>query len=335
MLVPFFSIRRGKKSVARTAREQQRGRITPRKGGGASSGGRSGGTSSSSSGGKSGGTTSSSSGGKGSSGTTGKASSSSSSSSTSRKTTPISTGGSTKSVSTYSSGGGKSITIATGQLFGGRTAGGATRNSVYGSRSYGSGYPGYYGRGVANLGFPFWFWPVAWGSGIGYGANSAYLHTDEYGQPDNSSRPGGPLAMAAFQSNSTGTTFRLVADNNTVADLMTDITTNCSQFLTAASINATLPTPFSNASGAPEQVVQYYRASSVALTLDGYNNTAVFAPENSTADTPLPTGIDTNLLGCLNATIGIAVPLVDGAAGLSAPDFRLVGLLSLLLLVFH
>jgi hypothetical protein len=143
------------------------------------------------------------------------------------------------------------------------------------------------------------------------------------------------MAMAAFQSNSTGTTFRLVADNNAVADLMTDIATNCSQFLTAASINATLPTPFSNASGAPEQVVQYYRASSVALTLDGYNNTAVFAPENSTADTPLPTGIDTNLLGCLNATIGIAVPLVDGAAGLSAPDFRLVGLLSLLLLVFH
>jgi hypothetical protein len=39
------------------------------------------------------------------------------------------------------------------------------------------------------------------------------------------------MAEAVFQSNTTdtGTTFRLVADNNTVADLMTDVATNCSQ----------------------------------------------------------------------------------------------------------
>ncbi|KAJ6510588.1 hypothetical protein C8R45DRAFT_813904 [Mycena sanguinolenta] len=296
-------------------------------------------SSSSSSAGKSG---SSSAGKSGSSSTTGKSgsagksssSSSSSSSSTTRKTSSVSISGSTKAASTYSSGGGKSITIAVGQLFGGRTAGGATRNQVFGTRAYGSGYPGYYTRGVASRGFPFWYWPLVW-SGIGYETSSEYLYdTTEYGQPDNSSRPGGPMATAVFQSNSTGTTFRLVADNNTVANLMTDIASNCSQFLTAASISATLPTPF-NGTVAPEQVVQYYRSSSVALTLDGYNNTAVFAPENSTADVPLPTGIDTNSLECLNDTIGLAVPLINGGPRVSAPDIRLGGVLLLLLLILQ
>ncbi|KAJ7216274.1 hypothetical protein B0H12DRAFT_1032315 [Mycena haematopus] len=212
--------------------------------------------------------------------------------------------------------------------------GGATRSQVYGTKAYGSGYPGYYSRGVTQRGFPFWYWPVVWGSGVNYGANAGYMYdTAEYGQPDNSSRPGGPMAMALFQSNSTGTTFRLVSDNATVADLMTDVATNCSQFLTAADIAATLPTPF-NRTVEPEQVVQYYRASSVALTLDGYNNTAVFAPENSTTDTPLPTGIHTNLLRCLNDTIGLAVPLVNGAPRVSIPDLRL-GAVLILLLILH
>jgi hypothetical protein len=144
------------------------------------------------------------------------------------------------------------------------------------------------------------------------------------------------MAEAVFQSNTTGTgtTFRLVADNNTVTDLMTDVATNCSQYLTSASINATAPTPFNASSAEPEQVVQYYRASSVALTLDGYNNTAVFVPENSTTDTSLPAGIDNSLLNCLNATIGLAVPLVDAAPStLSVPDFHLVGLCLVLVLL--
>jgi len=63
----------------------------------------------------------------------------------------------------------------------------------------------------------------------------------------------------------------------------------------------------------PEQTVQYYRASSVALTLDGYNNTGALEAEG-TPDTPLPTNIDSGLLNCLNGTIGKAVPLVDSAS---------------------
>ncbi|KAJ7508073.1 hypothetical protein B0H11DRAFT_2308278, partial [Mycena galericulata] len=82
------------------------------------------------------------------------------------------------------------------------------------------------------------------------------------------------------------------------------IVANCSSSLVASSINAALPTPFNVSAAEPEQVLQYYRASSVALTPDGYNNTTVFAPENSTANTPLPAGTDANLLDCLNQTIG-------------------------------
>ena len=43
---------------------------------------------------------------------------------------------------------------------------------------YGSGYPSITGRGVTGRGFPFVFWPLAWGGIAGAGAG-AYLHTTE------------------------------------------------------------------------------------------------------------------------------------------------------------
>jgi len=135
------------------------------------------------------------------------------------------------------------------------------------------------------------------------------------------------MVVADFQSNAENTVFRVVADNTSVTSLIGDIRTNCSSHLSSSS--STTPFPF-NASDPstpkPEQVVQYYRASSVALTLDGYNDTAALAPEGTT-DTPLPTNIDTTLLDCLNQTIALAVPLVDGAdMRWAAPNMGLVGL---------
>jgi len=47
-----------------------------------------------------------------------------------------------------------------------------------GSREYGSGYPGFQGRGVGNRGFPFFFWPLAFG-GLGGGLGYTYLHNGE------------------------------------------------------------------------------------------------------------------------------------------------------------
>ncbi|KAG6865502.1 hypothetical protein C0991_002101, partial [Blastosporella zonata] len=291
MFIPFISTRTGKNAK----------KLYRRKGGGK--------------GGSSGGAKGSSSGGGKSAGTS----------------TSITSGGTTKSATSFGAGGGKSITISAGQLFAGRTSGGGTRAEVFGTSQYGSGYPGTSGRGVSNRGFPFVFWPLAWGGVGGFGAGS-YLHTSEYGRPDNSSRPGGPLVTASFVSSSaSNTTYRLLADNATAVSLIPNIQASCSSNLNN-STSSFVVIPYNDSLSAlpqPEQTVQYYRASTVALTLDGYNNTAVFEADG-TPNVPLPTSIDTTLLACLNTTIGAAVPLVDGVPGLTAPNLSILGFLYLI-----
>ncbi|KAJ7107292.1 hypothetical protein C8R43DRAFT_204642 [Mycena crocata] len=249
----------------------------------------------------------------------------------SSRSSSVSTSGSSKSATSYGNGGGPVSSIPAGQPFAGddvlllqivllglhsvgRQEGSGTRAQVFGTQTYGSGYPGTAGRGVAGRGFPFFFWPLSFGAvgGVGTGA---YLHSNnEYGRSNNASRPGGVMMTAAFQSNGTnGTTFRILADNTTVVDLITDITANCSASLSSSS--ATSPSSYNDTATLPpqpEQVVQYYRASSIALSLDGYNNTSIFQAEG-TPDVPLPSGIDTVLMDCLNQTIGLAAPLIDGA----------------------
>jgi len=184
---------------------------------------------------------------------------------------------------------------------------------------YGSGYLDTVGaRGVAGLNFPFFFWPVVWpGPAIGAGS---YLHdSNEYGLPDNSSRPGGPLTTAQFQSKNTGSTFYVLSDESTVSSLIGTVMANCSSSLNQTSTSSS-PIPFTNISTVPlpEQALQYYRASSVVLTLGGYNDTAALNgtqnPSASGPTAPLPNGTDTTLLTCLNDTIGRAVPLVDAGA---------------------
>ena len=80
----------------------------------------------------------------------------------------------------------------------------------------------------------------------------------------------------------------------------------------------------------PEQAIQYYRASTLVLTLDEYNNTSVFntsSDTNSSANsgTPaqLPSLSSTDQLfeQCLNYTIGQAVPLVDVAYSMRLSGF--------------
>ena len=143
------------------------------------------------------------------------------------------------------------------------------------------------------------------------------------------------MTTAAFISNSTNaTTFRILADNVTVVDLISDIQANCSSNLSGSSSNT--PSPYNDSLTAlpqPEQTIQYYRASSVALTLDGYNNTGALGPDG-TPDTLLPTNIDTSLLDCLNQTIGAAVPLIDSSGGWTTPNTTgLVGLMWLVWLL--
>ncbi|KAI0289248.1 hypothetical protein B0F90DRAFT_1796521 [Multifurca ochricompacta] len=234
------------------------------------------------------------------------------------------------SATSYGSGGGRSIPIPLGRPFSGRFAGGGTRQEVYGNRVYGSGYPGVaIPHGVAGLGFPFFFWPVVW-AGAAIGA-SAYLHDwIEYGLPDNSSRPGGPLSTTEFQSNSTGSTFHVLSDTNTISALIASVRKNCSSLLTPTNTSSSLPTPtpYTNVSSEPlpEQALQYYRASSVVLTLDGYNDTDALSgtqnPNATSSEAPLPNGTDTRLLACLNDTIGLGVPLVDAGTRSGPPGLH-------------
>jgi len=275
-------------------------RLYRRKGGGG--GGKGGGGGGSSTGKSSG---SSSTGGSTSGG-------SSSSSSPKTKTVPLtsSTASGKSSAVAYGSGGGKPITIPTGQIFAGRSAGGGLRNQIYGTSTYGSGYPGIAGRGVLGRGFPFWFWPVVWG-GVPVGS---YLYASEYGNSYNTTRVGGPMAEATFISNSTNTTFHVLSDNSTISSLISSIDANCSSSLSSSS--STSPQPYNaSVSGAPqpEQAIQYYRASSIVLTLDGYNNSATLNSNPNVTDSSLPSGIDTTLLNCLNQTIALSAPLISGA----------------------
>lgn len=137
------------------------------------------------------------------------------------------------------------------------------------------------------------------------------------------------MMQAAFVSNTTNTTYHLLADNATAVALVDTIRSACSsQDLNNATSSST-PSSY-NASSAsdpqPEQAIQYYRASSVVLTLDGYNDTSALGNDSSAAATPLPSGIDTTLLACLNSTIGDNVPLVDAGAHWGPPSAGTFGL---------
>lgn len=158
-------------------------------------------------------------------------------------------------------------------------------------------------------------------------APAGHLHVAalQYMNINDTQRPGGALAEALIQpaNNTLGLTFRIVGDNASVSAVYAALVANCSAANTSTAIAPFVPSltayPF------PEQVVQWYRASTFALSLDTYNNSAALlasmppsdsspAPPQS-ADTPLPAGLNTTFLQCVNATIGASVPLVDPPPG--------------------
>lgn len=121
--------------------------------------------------------------------------------------------------------------------------------------------------------------------------------------------------QATLHSNTTDSVFHFIADNSTVVAILPIIRANCSMHGNLDnSTSSSVPFAYtgSNASDPqPIDAIQYYRASSAVLTLDGYNNTvALSSTPNATANS-IPAGVDLMLLACLNATIGAAIPLVD------------------------
>ena len=146
----------------------------------------------------------------------------------------------------------------------------------------------------------------------------------QYCPPTNASRPGGPLAYAAFAAPQANSTFFVVSDTSTVSSLLTSLPKACTLNADASS-EVLKPFTGNTSEPLPEQVVQYYRASSVVLTLDGYNNTAALSSDRNAKVVPLPSTVDMQLLECLNSTIGEAVPLFSSAYAVSPPRMAAVG----------
>lgn len=174
----------------------------------------------------------------------------------------------------------------------------------------------------------------------------------QYGPERNNTRPGGIMTTVPVQStfwknvsavrrdNSITSPaiypFNLVGDEHSVRAVL-DVLVSSS----CAAANLTV-VPYSSTNTSqprPENVVQYYRASSLALTLNGYNNTAQLPSHmpsnNNTAppsipDTPLPANhTDLNFLACINSTIEESLPIMNSATAASVLQCQLGGLVGL------
>jgi hypothetical protein len=229
-------------------------------------------------------------------------------------------------------------------------------------RRFGSGYPNATTEGVEGRGFPFFFLPISYGPSPGYGLSDIYDH--EYGKPDNKRRPGGPLHFLTIQPPKSlvegpypdipHMTLYVIADKSTLAAIKSAIMWLCprsdlSPWVFADKVRVSKPKklkgPAEDPNGpVPEQAVGYYRGSSVALLLAGYNNSAQVIDTNL-EDTPLPSLADTAFFQCINRTIRESVPLVisKGAVPFKAnatpptatPPLVFSTSIALVIVVFH
>ncbi|CCA71842.1 hypothetical protein PIIN_05777 [Serendipita indica DSM 11827] len=235
----------------------------------------------------------------------------------------------TVSVSAWGGGGGSRRTIpsnAAAGPFAGREYGGGDRHTIYGTRAYGSGYP--YGannaRSIRGRPFPYGVWPISWGQN--------YLGGDEYSLNAiingttyelDFLRPGGPMGVVKLAPDtshwsgvSSEEVYEMIGDRDSLAFMMADLVDWCHvQPQTLRRFDPSNPSSISQPR--PENVIQYYRASSFAVTYPGYKNTFALGSNISTSQTfadssPLPSRIaNSGFLRCINDTIGNALPIAD------------------------
>lgn len=226
-----------------------------------------------------------------------------------------------RQLSAWSGGGGTVYQInsndgAATHPFKGREFGSGGRKVIYGTRSYGSGYP-YGAANASTVGgrpFPFGAYPVYW-------AND-YLGSAEYASElAEITRPGGRLAVADLHTtkerwndvDEAAEIYTLIGDRDSVASVMASMVDWCRAtpqwptLFDATSPNATLK---------PENVLQYYRASSFALAFKDYNNTFAVNPTSTDLGFDQSTVLgqrqmDSLFLKCINETIAHTVPILD------------------------
>ncbi|TFK66375.1 hypothetical protein BDN72DRAFT_149142 [Pluteus cervinus] len=148
--------------------------------------------------------------------------------------------------------------------------------------------------------------PIAW-------TNSPYCYgTLAHVPEDDTTSMGGPKMTLMFdRNNSNSATLFIVADNETVYSLRSDITTQCS--LPDSSFATYLYNDTSRIQPQLTDVWLHYRSSTIALGSFGLNNTIPPADMNSTSVNKqvvgLPSNVDAEILACVNATILNNVPL--------------------------
>ncbi|KLO05913.1 hypothetical protein SCHPADRAFT_707257 [Schizopora paradoxa] len=186
--------------------------------------------------------------------------------------------------------------------------------------------------------------------------------SSEFGGPNNPARPGGALAYATFTSSDYDTTAIVLADNATLYSIINTTTYACGSYLAdTSSIYATSFDGYEGDGPQESQAIQYYRASSVVLTVDNsngdssYNNYATNSNGNSdnsdnndyssyssysgsngysTISSSNAYSSSSNgyyysgMVDCLNQTIGASVPLVGSAYAWAQPG-HMMGSLSL------
>ncbi|KAG9039843.1 hypothetical protein FS842_003128 [Serendipita sp. 407] len=170
--------------------------------------------------------------------------------------------------------------------FGGRSFGGAKRKKIRGTRAFGSGYPyGVYNQStIAGRPFPFGVWPLYW--------DQNFMGGDEYGPQYDAIRPGGfiasvPLRTTTEHFNVTDDeVYYAIGDRESLLPLMVSFVTSCHATPAWPSrFNPSSP----NATIKLENVIQYFRASSLALASPAYRNTlALTSISNTSVSTPLP-----------------------------------------------
>lgn len=128
-----------------------------------------------------------------------------------------------------------------------------------------------------------------------------------------------------ISSSSSSSTVRFLSDGTTTLQILEDIKAVCSGRIKSSS----QPIPYMGLQKSewpqPEQVIQYYRASTAVLTLDGYNNSVALIA-NSSDNAPLPSTMDQEFVSCVNSTIGTNISLSDGAERFGPSSMMLVWL---------
>ncbi|KAG8830247.1 hypothetical protein FRC18_008390 [Serendipita sp. 400] len=234
-------------------------------------------------------------------------------------------------VSSWSKGGGPRgmIPINVANLtnpFSGREYASGSRDNILGTRAYGSGYP--YGVSdvttIKGRPFPHSMWPISWGPG--------YLGGEEYwGDDIDLIRPGGMLGVVNVSTKDTTKwpnvsseeVYTMIGDKESLTFMIADLVRICHAtpgwpraFDPVTNSSSSSP---SSAQPKPQNVIQYYRSSSFALSYSGYNNTFALPSSNPTTNhdsDPLP-GLIVNsaFLSCVNDTIRASLPLMDSLPG--------------------